>query len=131
MLPPLRFSTGSTTFLISEQLPAADMITVPGAITSPFGYFCFMERESLPVGMLMPNWIANSEQASTASYSLASSPSFLHAHIQLAESDTLFRPSLSGAQTMLLSDSAMAVRLPAAGSTSAATGEWPMVVAIP
>src|SRR5690349_19971812 len=114
MLPPFFLRTGSTILVMSEQLPAADMITVPGAITSPPGYFCFIDSESLPVGMLMPNWMAKSEQASTASYNLASSPSFLQAHIQLAESDTLLSPSLSGAQIILLNDSAMAVRLPAA-----------------
>ncbi|MNJ03170.1 hypothetical protein D3C73_1633880 [compost metagenome] len=70
----------------------------------------------------MPKLIAKSEQALTAEYNLASSPSFLQAHIQLAESETLFKPSFKGAQTMFESDSAMALRLPAAGSISAETG---------
>ncbi|MNT29017.1 hypothetical protein D3C72_1647420 [compost metagenome] len=105
-----------------SQLPPAEMITVPGAITSPSLYFCFIERESLPVGILIPNSIAKSEQAFTASYNLASSPSFLQAHIQFAESDTLFKPSLSGAQTKLERDSPIAIRLPAAASINAETG---------
>ena len=53
--------------LISLQLAAAEIITVPGAITSPSGYFCFMDKESFPVGTLMPRSIANSEMAFTAS----------------------------------------------------------------
>src|SRR5215217_5691955 len=107
---------------MSSQLPAAEMITVPGAITSPFLYFCFIDSESFPVGILIPNEIANAEQAFTASYNLASSPSFLQAHIQLAESETLFKPSFKGAHTRLDSDSAIAIRLPAAGSINAETG---------
>ena len=53
-------------FVTSLHSPAADMITVPGAFTSWSLYFCFMERESFPVGILIPSAIANSEQASTA-----------------------------------------------------------------
>mgnify|MGYP006155986709 CR=1 FL=1 len=64
-----------------------------------------------------------SEQASTASYKRASSPSFLQAHIQLAESETLFKPSLSGAKTMLDKASPIAFRLPAFGSIKAEIGE--------
>src|SRR5690606_8509983 len=101
----------------------ADIITVPGAIISPSGYFCFIERESLPVGILIPRAMANSEQPSTALYNRASSPSFLQAHIQLADRETDLRPCSSGAQTMLVSASAMAFLLPATGSISAATGE--------
>src|SRR5690606_40964200 len=87
--------TGSTTRRISVQLPAAEIITVPGAITlSPFGYFCFIDRESFPVGILIPSAIAKSEQAFTASYRRASSPSLLQAHIQLAEREIPFKPSL-------------------------------------
>ena len=124
MLPPLRFNTGSTTFCTSVQWAAAEIITVPGAITSPpSGYFCFIDRESLPVGILIPNSIEKSEAASTASYKRASSPLLRHAHIQLADSDTLCKPSFSGAQTMLVSVSAMALRLPAVGLMSAVRGE--------
>src|SRR4051812_21890062 len=101
---------------MSSQLAPAEIITVPGAITSPSLYFCFIDNESFPVGMLIPKSIAKSEQAFTAAYKRASSPSFLQAHIQLAESETLFKPSFSGAQTIFESDSAMALRLPAAGS---------------
>src|SRR5690554_417115 len=108
---------------MSLQFPAAEIITVPGAITSSFGYFCFIESESFPVGMLIPSSIAKSEQPFTASYNLASSPLLLQAHIQLAESETLFRPSLSGAKTIFDNDSAIALRLPATGSISAVSGE--------
>ncbi|MNR15900.1 hypothetical protein D3C85_1324610 [compost metagenome] len=66
--------------------------------------------------------MANAEQASTASYKRASSPSFLQAHIQLAESETLFKLSFNGAQTRLERDSAMAILLPAAASINAETG---------
>src|SRR5690606_22023978 len=122
---------GSTTFLISLQCPPAEIITVPGAIISSVGYFCFIDRESLPVGMLIPRAIANSEQPSTAWYKRASSPSFLQAHIQFADKETDFRPSSSGAQTMLVSASAIEFLLPATGSISAEIGECPIAVAIP
>ncbi len=98
------------------------MITVPGAITSSFGYFCFIESESFPVGILIPNSIAKSEHPSTAAYKRASSPSFLQAHIQLADNEIPFNPSLIGAQTILDKDSAMAFLLPATGSIKAAIG---------
>src|SRR5690606_5984122 len=114
------------------QLPAAEIINVPGAMTfSPFGYFCFMDSESFPVGMLIPKAMAKSEQPFTASYKRASSPSLLHGHIQFAESDTPAKPFLIGANTKLESASATALREPATGSTSAVNGEWPMEVAIP
>src|SRR5690606_28476708 len=113
------------------QFPAAEIITVPGAITSAFGYFCFIDKESFPVGILIPNSMAKSEQACTASYSAASSPAFLQAHIQLAESETDFNPSFNGAQTMLDKASAIALREPAAGSTKATMDECPILVAIP
>src|SRR5690606_19075195 len=130
--PAFLDKTGSTTLVISVQLPAAEMIKVPGAITfSPFGYFCFIDNESLPVGMLIPNSIAKSEQAFTAWYKRASSPSLLQAHIQFADKETPAKPFLIGANTKLDKDSAIAVRLPAAGSTIAATGECPTVVAMP
>src|SRR5690606_13312368 len=110
---------------MSLQCPPADIITVPGAMMSASGYFCFIDRESLPVGMLIPSAIANSEQPSTAWYKRASSPSFLQAHIQLADRETDFRPSSSGAQTMFVSASAIEFLLPATGSISADIGEWP------
>ena len=127
----LCFKTGSTTLLIWLQFPAADIITVPGEITSSFGYFCFIDNESLPVGTLIPNSIENFEIASTASYSRASSPSFLHGHIQFADKDTLFKFSFSGAQTIFVSASVIAFLLPALGSIKAAIGEWPIDVATP
>src|SRR5690606_29021313 len=130
--PAFLDKTGSTTFLMSVQLPAAEIIKVPGAITfSPFGYFCFIDKESLPVGMLMPNSMAKSEQAFTAWYKRASSPSLLQAHIQFADKETPAKPFLIGAKTRFDKDSAIAVLEAAAGSTIAATGEWPTVVAIP
>ncbi len=119
MYPPFFFKTGSTTFLISVQFPPAEIITVPGAITSSSGYFCFIESESFPVGMLIPNSIAKSEQLFTAAYKRASSPSFLHAHIQLAEREIPFNPSLIGAQIIFDKASAIAFLLPAAGSIKA------------
>jgi hypothetical protein len=62
------------------------------------------------------NSIAKLEQLSTAAYKRASSPSFLQAHIQLADNDIPSKPSLIGAQTMFDSASAIAVLLPATGS---------------
>ena len=91
------------------------MITVPGEITSSFGYFCFMESESFPVGTLIPNSIANSETAFTALYNRASSPSFLQGHIQFADKETDCKPSFNGAQTMFVNASVMAFLLPASG----------------
>src|SRR5690606_2296059 len=116
---------------MSTQCAAADMITVPGAITSPFEYFCFIESESFPVGMLIPKSMAKSEHALTASYKRASSPSFLHGHIQFADNETLCSPSFSGAQIILDNDSATALRLPAAALISADRGAWPTDVATP
>gem|GEM_PF-4251743 len=58
-------------------------------------------------------------------------PSFLQGHIQLALSETLSKPSESGAQTILVRASAMERIDPAAGSTNAACGAWPIEVAIP
>ena len=75
--------------VISLHSPTADIITVPGDSTSPSGYFCFIERESFPVGIFIPKSIANLEHSSTASYRRASSPGFLQGHIQFADKDTL------------------------------------------
>src|SRR5690554_1477419 len=132
MEPAFLFRTGSMTWSIAVQFPAAVMIKVPGEITSsPLGYLCFMERESFPVGILIPNSMAKSEQACTASYNRASSPSLLQGHIQFAESDTPDNPFLMGANTRLDKASAMAFLEPAAGSTKAVSGECPKEVAIP
>src|SRR5690606_28915562 len=109
---------------MSVQLPPAEIITVPGAITfSPFGYFCFMESESFPVGILIPNSMAKSEQPCTAWYRRASSPGLLQGHIQLAESETLANPFFKGAKTILDNASPTAFRLPATGSIKAVKGE--------
>src|SRR5690606_10130929 len=107
------------------------MITVPGDSTSPSLYFCFMERESFPVGTLMPRLMAKSDTPCTASYRRASSPSLLQGHIQLADRETERKPSSIGAQTMLLRASAMEFFEPATGSTKAEIGEWPIEVATP
>src|SRR5690606_22553895 len=131
MLPAFFFKTGSTTLVMSLQLPAAEIITVPGEITSSFGYFCFIDKESFPVGTFIPKSIANSETASTASYNLASSPSFLQGHIQFAERETDCSPSFKGAQIILVKDSAIAFLLPAVGLINPEIGEWPTEVAIP
>ena len=90
-----------------------------------------MDRLSFPVGILIPSEQAKSLHASTARYRRASSPSFLQGHIQLALSETLSKPSESGAQTILVRASAMERIDPAAGSTNAACGAWPIEVAIP
>ena len=131
MEPPFRCNTGSITLVISLQFPAAEIITVPGAITSSFGYFCFIDSESFPVGILISNSIAKSEHAFTASYKRASSPSFLQAHIQLADKETLFRLSFKGAKTIFDKASPIAFLLPAFGSISAEIGACPIEVAIP
>ena len=107
------------------------MTTVPGEMTSPSLYFCFMDSESFPVGTLIPSSIAKSETACTALYKRASSPSFLHGHIQLADKETEANPSFKGAQIRLVKDSAILFLLPADGSISAEMGEWPILVAIP
>src|SRR5690606_8972132 len=99
--------------------------------TSPSLYFCFMERESFPVGILMPRSMAKSEAAFTASYKRASSPSFLQGHIQLADRETDFNPSFIGAQTIFVKASAILFLLPAEGSITPGMGEWPLEVAIP
>jgi len=116
---------------MASQCPAAEMITVPGAVTAPSSYCCFMDRESLPVGMLMPNSVAKEAQASTAAYSRASSPWVLQGHIQLADRDTAANPFSSGAQTMFVNASAIALRLPFLGSINPLRGAWPMAVATP
>ena len=111
------------TLLISLQFAAAEIITVPGEITSSLGYFCFMDKESLPVGTLIPRSIANSDTAFTALNNLASSPSFLHGHIQFADRETLFKLSFSGAHTILESASVIEFLLPAAGFIKPEIGE--------
>ena len=90
-----------------------------------------MERLSFPVGILIPRSHANWLQASTALYRRASSPSFLHGHIQLALKETLFRPSVSGAHMIFVKASATESIDPAAGSIIAACGACPIDVAIP
>ena len=110
---------------------AADIITVPGARTSFVGYFCFMDKESFPVGTLIPSSVANFDIDSTASYSLLSSPSLLHGHIQFADNETPLRPLLKGAQIILLKASVMLFLLPATGSINPEIGEWPIEVATP
>ena len=115
----------------SETSAPAEMITVPGEKTLSSPYFCVMDNESLPVGILTPNSQAKSLQASTALYKRASSPGFLQGHIQLALRETLAKPSANGAHTMLVNASEMANTEPAAGSTKAAEGACPMEVAIP
>src|SRR5690554_3267100 len=107
---------------MSLQFPAAEIITVPGAITSPSGYFCFIDNESLPVGILMPNSIAKSEQPLTAWYNRASSPLLLQGHIQFADKEIPLNPFFIGAKMMLESASPMAFLLPASGSTNAVIG---------
>src|SRR5690554_7909691 len=72
-----------------------------------------------------------SDTSFTAAYKRASSPSLLAGHIQLAESETLFKPSFKGAQTMLVNDSVMAFLEPMAGSIKAVNGECPNEVATP
>ena len=106
-------------------------MTVPGEITSSFGYFCFIDNESLPVGMLIPRSIENSETAFTALYNRASSPSFLHGHIQLADKETDLSPSFSGAQTILVKASVIEFLLPAIGLIKPEIGECPILVATP
>ena len=127
----MTLNKGSTTFAILLQCAAAEMTTVPGESTSPSGYFCFIERESFPVGILIPKSIANSEIPLTALYKRASSPGFLQGHIQLADKETLVNSFSNGAQTILVNASVMAFLLPAEGSMSAAIGACPILVATP
>ena len=67
-----------------------------------------MERESFPVGILIPNSMAKSLAACTALYKRASSPAFLQGHIQLADKETPLIPCSIGAQTKLVKASAIA-----------------------
>ena len=124
-------NTGSTIFLTSLTAADAVIITVPGAYTFSLGYFCTIESESFPVGILIPNSQVKSLTASTASYKRASSPLFFEGHIQLALKETDFSPSSNGAQTKLVNASAIANLLPFLGLMSEATGAWPKAVAIP
>ena len=74
-----------------------------------------MDKESFPVGTLIPKSIENSEMAFTALYKRASSPSFLQGHIQFADKETLVRLSFSGAQIILVNASVIEFLLPASG----------------
>src|SRR5690554_7886427 len=86
------FNTGSTTLRTSDTSPTELMMTVPGDITcSPFLYFWVIDRESLPVGTLIPRSTTKSLKVSTAAYKRASSPGFLQGHIQLTLRLTPFR----------------------------------------
>src|SRR5690554_186013 len=116
---------------MSLQFPAADIITVPGEMTSSSLYFCFMDKESFPVGTLIPKSIEKSETSFTAAYKRASSPSLFAGHIQFAERETLFNPSFNGAQTRFVNASVMAFLEPMAGSIKAVNGECPRDVATP
>ena len=79
----------------------------------------------------MPSAQAKSEAAWTALYRRASSPSLRHGHIQLALKDTPDSLSDSGAKTIFVNDSAIAMTEPAAGSIIATCGACPIDVAIP
>ena len=70
----------------------------------------------------MPNDIAKSEHASTASYNLESSPSFPQGHIQFADRETEFILSLRGAHTIFVKDSAIEFILPIFASIKPETG---------
>ncbi|MPM79874.1 hypothetical protein SDC9_126916 [bioreactor metagenome] len=123
--------TGLTVFFTSVTSPAAEMMTVPGEKTFSSPYFWVIDKESLPVGMLIPKEQAKSLQASTALYKRASSPGFLQGHIQLALSETESKPSFNGAQTILVRASAIASTEPASGLAKAASGACPIEVEIP
>src|SRR5665647_896869 len=116
---------------MSSTSAAEVIITVPGLYTCPSGYFCVIERLSLPVGIFIPSASAKSLAAFTASYNLASSPGLRHGHIQLAERDTLLRPSANGAHTMFVNASATDSTDPADALIMPAAGAWPRAVAIP
>ena len=80
-----------------------------------------MDRESLPVGTFTSMAQQKSLNAFTPAYRRASSPFCeRHGHIQLADRETLSRPSASGAHTMLVSDSATESTEPAATSAKPA-----------
>ena len=51
---------------MSLQWAVAEIITVPGDLTSRLSYFWFIERESFPVGIFTPNSIAKLETDFTA-----------------------------------------------------------------
>ena len=79
----------------------------------------------------MPSSMANLEHALTASYSLESSPSFPHGHIQFADNDIDLIPFARGAQIILVKDSPIELILPIDGLMSPVIGEWPIDVATP
>ena len=116
--------TGDTTLRMSDTSPAAETMTVPGETTFvPSGYFCVMDKESLPVGTFICNSQQKSDKALTAEYKRASSPSCdLQGHIQLAERETVERPSTSGAHTKLVKASDTERMEPASGLANAACG---------
>ncbi len=90
-----------------------------------------IDSESLPTGMAIPSaGHSSSPTARTASYRRASSPGWPAAAIQLADSFT--SPSRAmGAQAMLVSASATAMRAEAAASSSAIGARSPMAMASP
>src|SRR6266542_5345624 len=97
--PSTLLITGVTDLRMCVTSADDEMITVPGEYTtSPSGYFWVIDRESLPVGILMPRAMEKSLAAFTALYKRASSPGFLQGHIQLALSETPLILLCNGAQ---------------------------------
>ena len=110
----------------------AEIITVPGDKTFfPSEYFCVIDNESLPVGILIPRLIANSLISFTALYNLVFSPILLAGHIQLALNETFVIPFLIGAQIILLNDFNKENFAPFFSSINETIGENPIDEAIP
>ena len=116
-------STGAAALAISDT----------GAVTSlscvPSRHAVFIDRESLPTGTLMPSCWHRSDAACTASKSLASSPGWPQAAIQLA--DSLMRPSSTSAAAMFVMASPIAMRDAAAASITASGVRSPIAIASP
>jgi hypothetical protein len=100
-------------------------------LAAPSPHTVFIDRESLPTGMAIPNaGQSSSPTVLTVAYSAASSPGSPQAAIQFAESRTFVNAPMSAAR-MLVSASPTASR-PDAGASSTATGvRSPIAIASP
>ena len=107
-------------------------MTVPGERTFfPSEYFWVMERESFPVGMFIPSFIAKSLISLTALYNLVFSPTLLAGHIQLALNEIFVIPFSIGAHIIFVKDFKRAIFAPFFSSIKETIGENPIEVAIP
>ena len=88
-------------------------------------HFVFIDKESLPTGIAIPNSIHMLDKASTPVLRAKFSSSSPHAAIQFAESLTRFK-SFTGAEIKFISASAKAILKDAAGLLIARVGFSPI-----